>query len=112
MKGLRFIRGVTPFLFLCSLARPTPGCAQSLISVWGSNASSLTNVPLALTNVVAVSAGGDHALALRSDGTLFGWGMNTYGQTNIPPGLSNVTVIAAGYSHNVALRNDRTIVAW
>lgn len=112
MKALRFIRSVWLLMVLHGLVQPQPCRAQSSISAWGINASSLTNVPPGLTNLTAIAAGGDHVLALRSDGTLLAWGINTYGQTNIPPGLTNVTAIAAGYSHNLALRSDRTLVAW
>src|SRR6185312_277666 len=34
----------------------------------------------ALANVVGISAGGGHTLALRADGTVWAWGENTYGQ--------------------------------
>jgi alpha-tubulin suppressor-like RCC1 family protein len=112
MKTLRFIRSVLLLLLLHGLVQPPPSCAQSSITAWGINATRQTNVPPALTNAVAVSAGGDHVLVLRSDGTVVAWGINTYGQTNNPPGSSNVMAIAAGYSHNLALRSDRTIVAW
>jgi len=112
MKMLRIIGGISLSLFLCGLGSPSPGCAQSSIIAWGVSTSILTNVPPGLTNIIAVAAGGDHALVLRSDGTLLAWGLNTFGQTNIPSALSNVVAIAAGYSHSLALRSDRTIMAW
>jgi alpha-tubulin suppressor-like RCC1 family protein len=68
--------------------------------------------PLGLTNVVAISAGGFHSLALNADGTLAGWGDNGYGQSTIPSGLSNVVGIAAGFHHNLALNRDGTVFAW
>jgi len=49
-----------------------------------------------LSNIVSIATGGDHNLALRSDGTVVAWGDNRSGQTNVPPGLSNVVAIAAG----------------
>jgi len=33
-----------------------------------------------LTNIISVSAGDDHAIALRSDGTVWAWGLNASGQ--------------------------------
>jgi hypothetical protein len=65
-----------------------------------------------LSNVVAIAAGGDHGLALKSDGTVVGWGRNDFGQASPPARLSNVVAIAAGGSHSLALRRDGTVVAW
>jgi hypothetical protein len=65
-----------------------------------------------LSNVVAIAAGEDHSMALRSDGTVVGWGQNTYGQGSPPRGFSNVVAIAAGSAHSLALRSDGTVVAW
>ena len=83
------------------------------------------------SGVVAVSAGGNHSLALRADGTVLAWGSETYGQlgngainggiyadqpTPIPVlGLgagSGVIAIDAGYDHNLALRADGSILSW
>ena len=65
--------------------------------------------------MVAVAAGGNHSLALRSEGTLIAWGSyhngNTYVRT-VPEGLSNVVAIALVGSHSLALRSDGTVVAW
>ncbi len=66
----------------------------------------------ALDTFKAIAAGGEHSLALRTNGTVIAWGGNTYGQTNVPAGLSNVTAIAAGYYHSLALRSDGKVVAW
>ena len=71
-----------------------------------------TNVPLDLTNAVAIAAGGYHSLALKNDGTVVAWGRNTEGETNVPAGLSNVVAIAAGYYDSIALKADGTISIW
>lgn len=65
-----------------------------------------------LTNVGAISAGPQHALALMRDGTVTAWGDNSSGQTTVPSGLSGVTAVAAGGNHSMALKNDGTIVVW
>ena len=33
-----------------------------------------------LTGVIAIAVGGNHSLALKSDGTVWAWGFNQYGQ--------------------------------
>jgi alpha-tubulin suppressor-like RCC1 family protein len=68
--------------------------------------------PWGLTNAVAISAGLNHAMAQRADGSLTAWGNNFYGQTNIPPGLSNVVALECGEYHNLALKGDGSLVAW
>jgi YD repeat-containing protein len=74
-----------------------------------------------LKGVTAIVAGGNHGLALQSDGTLWAWGWNFYGQlgdgTNtdriapvqIGTGFASV---AAGDSHTVAVKTDGTLWAW
>lgn len=67
--------------------------------------------PADLSDVVAVSAYGDHALALRADGTVVGWGENQDGEASPPP-LSGVIGIGTGENHSFAIRNDGSIAAW
>jgi alpha-tubulin suppressor-like RCC1 family protein len=73
--------------------------------------------------VVAIAAGGNHNLALCSDGTLVAWGLNYYGQlgdgTTVEqprprqiPGLSGVKSLAASRSSSYAVKTDGTVVAW
>ncbi|WP_274654621.1 fibronectin type III domain-containing protein [Paenibacillus humicola] len=78
-----------------------------------------------LRSVVAIAAGEDHSLALKSDGTVWAWGSNAYGQlgigsratytSNIPvqvQGLSSVVAIAANGYHNLAVKSDGTVWQW
>ncbi|MCW3026580.1 MAG: repeat-containing protein [Solirubrobacterales bacterium] len=82
-----------------------------------------------LTGVSAIAAGGAHAMALLSNGTVATWGANTYGQmgngttlngvegigSDVPvivPGLTGVVAIAAGGADDVALLSNGTVVAW
>lgn len=75
-----------------------------------------------LTDIVAVSAGGGHLLALASDGTVWTWGDNTYGQLGYSgtfpdrlarqvPNVVGIVEIAAGGSHCVAL-DDQAMRVW
>ena len=108
-------RSVTLWLALLGFALSlTAARSYAGVSVvaWGDNSYGQTNVPAGLSNVVAVSAGGYHNLALRADGTVVAWGLNNTGLTNVPVGLSNVVAVSAGYDYNLALRADGTVVAW
>lgn len=69
-------------------------------------------VPASATNIVAVSAGWGHSLAVREDGTVLAWGDDSYRQLAVPPNATNVVAVSAGFYHSVALRADGTIVAW
>ncbi len=72
----------------------------------------VTRVPPELTDVVDVSVGVNHALALTAEGRVVAWGDNTYGQTDVPNGLSNVVAIAAGAFHSLAVTWEGRVVAW
>ena len=79
---------------------------------WGSNSDGQTTTPAGLTDVIGVSAGGYHSLALKSDSTVVGWGYNAYGQTTPPAGLSDATELASLHYHSLALKSDGTVVGW
>jgi hypothetical protein len=88
------------------------------VAVWGDNSFGQTNLPPGLSNVIAIAAGGNHSLALKTNGTVVAWGENTdangafAGQSVVPAGLSNVVAIAAGEFHSLAVKSDGTIVTW
>ena len=65
-----------------------------------------------LSNIVAISAGWTHSLALKSDGTVVAWGESESGQTAVPDGLHDVIAIAAGCEHSLALKRDGTVIGW
>ena len=98
-------------IILCAL-KPNTILAQGQVLAYGDNTYGQCNVPSGLTNVIAISAGTRHSMALKSDGSVIAWGDNTYGQCNVPAGLTNVNSISAGVYHSVALKNDGTVVAW
>src|SRR5665213_1822229 len=85
------------------------------IHPWGSTNCPEVTLPVALaitTNIVAISSGADHGLALDDSGNVTAWGDNDLGQTNVPSGLSGVAAISAGAKHSLALLGDGTVVAW
>jgi alpha-tubulin suppressor-like RCC1 family protein len=73
---------------------------------------------------VTISAGGSHALAIRSDGTLWAWGDNSSGQlgnssvaatsSSIPvqASISNIKYVSAGFDHTMALDNNGSVWTW
>lgn len=78
-----------------------------------------------LSNVVAISGGGSHSLAVLANGTLMAWGNNGNGQlgtatdVNTPVtqptpvvGATGVVKASAGGSFSSALKNDGTMYAW
>ena len=124
-------------------------CADGTVAAWGYNAdgelgdnsNSDRHIPVAVNTasasalqgqtVVAIAAGGQHSLALCSDGTVAVWGWNGWGQLGnntvswrLVPGAANtdsgvsaladrtVVAIGAGDSHNLALCSDGTVAAW
>jgi hypothetical protein len=91
----------------------------SEVVAWGSNKyydgqhSGQSDVPVGLSNIVAISAGGFHNLALREDNAVVAWGDNQYGESSVPEAArTNVAAIAAGGFHSLALRSDGTVLAW
>jgi alpha-tubulin suppressor-like RCC1 family protein len=108
---------------------------------WGSNTngqlgigrlggSFSTPMQIALAkNVVAVSAGQAHALALCVDGSVWGWGSNLHGQLGIPAsmslaprkvvglpvpvnGASGVKAVITGNYNSAVLYADGSVWAW
>ena len=87
--------------------------SRSEVFAWGENDEQQCDIPTGLTDVVGISGGSGHSLALKEDGRVVAWGGNEWKQCDIPRGLKNVVGISAGiYSHSLALRRDGTVVAW
>src|SRR5207244_3924967 len=81
--------------------------------------SAPVDVSSVLSNVMQVSAGWKHAVALTSDGKVWTWGDNTYGQIgngitstigiSVPfqvAGLSNVVAVSGGDRYTAMLKAD------
>jgi alpha-tubulin suppressor-like RCC1 family protein len=83
-----------------------------------------------LSDIVALDAGSDHALAVREDGAVFAWGNNSQGQlgvgntggnSDVPVqvkgvggagSLSGIVDVGAGYYHSLARGGDGSVYAW
>ena len=109
--------------------------ADGTVWSWGYNGSGMlgdgttggsSRIPVQaqrLTSVIAVAAGKQHTVALRSDGTVWAWGYNNDGQLGdgtqlsrpLPVqalGLANVVAVSAGQNATVALKSDGTVWTW
>lgn len=77
-----------------------------------------------LTEVTALSAGGHHTCALRTNGTVRCWGNNNFGQIGdgttadarpsptAAQGVGGVVVLALGFFHSCARRADGDVRCW
>ncbi len=74
-----------------------------------------------LGNIIAISSGYNHTLALRNDGMVFGFGIEDYysigpyigsGAARAIGGLSHIIAVAAGEQHSMALSSDGTVFTW
>ena len=125
-------------------------CSDGTLAAWGLNTSgqlginstSNSSYPVPVNKasgvsalfgktVIGIAAGGNHSLALCSDGTLAAWGANDNGQlgdatttqrkapvaVNTSAGTSvlagrSVVAISGGGTHSLALCSDGTLAAW
>lgn len=76
-----------------------------------------------LSDIIAVSAGSQHSLALAADGSVYSWGHHSMGQIGRTGngywaakitgfGGKRITQISAGDSHSLALDEDGGVWAW
>ena len=75
------------------------------------------------TNWSLVSAGTDHTIATKTDGTLWAWGRNSEGQLGLNDGINrsspvqigtatNWNLVSAGYYVTVVTKTDGTLWSW
>jgi len=104
---------------------------QPIVRAWGANnqfaefgdefQTGQIDVPVTLTDALAIAAGSHHSLAAAMDGRAVAWGSNIEGwasipmetgQSRVPEGLTGVQAVAGGLQHSLALRDDGTVVGW
>ena len=61
-------------------------------------------------NFIDVSAGDNHSLAIKSDGSLLGWGRNLEGQTTCPTG--QFVEASAGGFFSIARSANGSLAGW
>ncbi len=88
------------------------------------NRSTPVTTLLGGTNWKSIAGGGNHTIALKTDGTLWSWGSNSFGQLGVNDttrrstpvttllGGNNWKSIAGGGSHTIALKTDGTLWSW
>jgi glucose/arabinose dehydrogenase len=99
------------FFILGHLFARAAAIESGTLTGWGWDGV-LPQAQAGLTNVVALTAGPYHGMALLRDGTVVTWGYYTSGDWVAHPDLSNIVGIAAGYSHDVAVKRNRRVIEW
>jgi hypothetical protein len=70
----------------------------------------IQSVVVSTGRYMAVSTGGGHTCAIRTNGTLECWGRNLSGQASPPDGTYRA--VSAGGNHTCAIRTDGTLACW
>lgn len=107
---------------------------DGLLFAWGLNSSGVLGdlnagttarsspIQIGTSSWVAVSAGGTHVVAIRSDKSLWGWGLNTSGQLGtgdflarsspVQISTSSWSIVSAGNTHTTAITTNGKLFTW
>jgi hypothetical protein len=112
-NGVQFTNGIA----ISSNGVHTSGLnADGTVVVWNFRELPVgwNEVPVGLSNVVAIAEGDNFSLALRGDGTIVTWAQEPGLTVPLPPAdLTNVIAISASFGGNcLALKTDGTVSAW
>ncbi|HPS02377.1 MAG TPA: InlB B-repeat-containing protein, partial [Candidatus Sumerlaeota bacterium] len=89
-----------------------------MVQAWGATWHGECDVPSPNNGFVAVAAGNNYSLGLKSDGSIVAWGSNSddysqyTGQCDVPSPNSGFVAVAAGGNQSLGLKSDGSVVAW
>lgn len=84
----------------------------SMLVSWGREVAGNSQAPVFPGELIEISAGRDHSLGLRPNGTVIAWGSNINGQLNVPNTSDTKVAIAAGGRHSLTLNSVGIVAAW
>ncbi len=127
------------FVAVVTSPQPASAAGTAVLQSWGDNTygqlgdgskfnadvPEIVKLPSGVTGFTAVAAGGEHTLAIGSDGNLYAWGDNGYGElgngtttssntaveVHMPAGI-HATQIAAGLIDSLAIGSNNKVYAW
>ena len=98
---------------------------QTVTDACNPGAANCRKIPVQIAGTwSSVSAGGEHNLGIKTDGSMWGWGYNLYGSVgngtvvnvfapvDVGGGLTAWTSISAGGYHSLAIKNNGTLWSW
>jgi alpha-tubulin suppressor-like RCC1 family protein len=107
---LAIAAGESHGMALISQAADRP--VNAVVHVWGSNQfGQIDREPAGLSGVVQISAGANHCVALKGDGSVVCWGRMNEGQCNVPTGLV-ARQIDARANYTLAVADGATVQTW